>query len=138
MRRELQLVTTAEVFAAHETAYTQDSSTDSTVPADAEQRVEGLLGAARSAAGYVSEEDSTLTYAATLLRSISAGHAFVDGNKKTAWTICALALKRNGYELSVTDQNVCDFCVRVLVEKLPVETIATQLAEWLVVDEAEI
>ena len=40
--------------------------------------------------------------AASYAFGIAKNHAFVDGNKRTAFVVCALFLERNGYQLTAT------------------------------------
>jgi death-on-curing protein len=56
------------------------------------------LDRARNRLAY--EEDADLaTLAAAYAFGIARNHAFLDGNKRTAWACCVLFLKVNGLEL---------------------------------------
>ncbi len=45
--------------------------------------------------------DLSAAYAAGIARN----HAFVDGNKRTAWVVAEIFLLKNGYELIASDQD---------------------------------
>lgn len=61
---------------------------------------------------------------AALLHAIIRNHAFVDGNKRTAFGAMHLMLLKNGYDLtSSTDQEV-QMCLDAATGKLTVEEIA--------------
>lgn len=51
--------------------------------------------------------------AAALMHSLAMNHAFLDGNKRTAWQVTKRFLYINGSELSYTQQEVIDFCLAV-------------------------
>ena len=66
--------------------------------------------------------------AAALLRGLAANHPFVDGNKRTAMLAALTLLNLNGQDTSgVDDQQLEDFAVRVVTDKLDIPTIA----QWL-------
>ncbi len=65
--------------------------------------------------------------AAVLLEKIASNHAFVDGNKRTAIATAARFLFLNGYSLAASQQDIVDFVVRVVEEKLGKK----EIAEWL-------
>jgi death-on-curing protein len=65
--------------------------------------------------------------AAVLLHSIAMNHAFHDGNKRTATTATGLFLKMNGYSITAGQQDLEDFVVAVVDEKLGIEKIS----DWL-------
>ena len=70
--------------------------------------------------------------AAVLLRNIIGDHPFVDGNKRTAITVCGVFLARNNYLLTCKPKELEDFAVRVAVEHLTVEQITLWLKRWAV------
>lgn len=65
--------------------------------------------------------------AGALMKGIIADHAFVDGNKRTGVMLALIFLERNGVKTKVYDKTLEDFAVRVAVEHLGVEDIATWL-----------
>ena len=64
--------------------------------------------------------------AAVYLRNIIGDHPFADGNKRTAVTVSAIFLMRNGYEFKSSQSELEDFTINVATQKL---TIA-EIAEW--------
>lgn len=65
--------------------------------------------------------------AAVFLRNIIGDHPFVDGNKRSAVTTCAIFLKRNGISLIATPKDLEDFTVRVATDHLDI----SEIASWL-------
>jgi death-on-curing protein len=65
--------------------------------------------------------------AAVYLRNIIGDHPFSDGNKRTAVTVCAIFLVRNGDKLTATPKDLEDFAVQVAVDHLDIPTIAAWL-----------
>ena len=51
--------------------------------------------------------------AAALMHSLVTNHAFLDGNKRTAWQVTKRFLYINGVELAYTQQEVIEFCLSV-------------------------
>lgn len=68
-----------------------------------------------------------LTKAAVYLRNIIGDHPFVDGNKRTAVTVTAIFLRRNGVRLSCTPKALEDFAVKIATERQDVPIIAAWL-----------
>ena len=94
-------------------------------------RDEGRLQSVATAPSQVvfgEEQYSTVfAKAAVYLRNITADHPFVDGNKRTAVTVCGIFLVRNGHPLVAHPKELEDFAVRVAVEHLSIEDIAVWL-----------
>ena len=66
--------------------------------------------------------------AAALMRGIIAGHAFIDGNKRTGIMVALIFLNLNGYDTSqISDKKLEEFAVRVATDHLDVPTIAVWL-----------
>jgi len=65
--------------------------------------------------------------AAALLTSLIGNHPFVDGNKRTGIAAAALFLRRNGWRLTATNQDLETFSLRVASTRpqLP------EVAAWL-------
>ena len=70
---------------------------------------------------------SVFDKAAVVLRNIVADHPFVDGNKRTAVTVCGVFLMRNKYSLTCSPKLLEDYVVQIAVEHLTVK----QIASWL-------
>jgi death-on-curing protein len=65
--------------------------------------------------------------AAVYLRNIIGDHPFSDGNKRTAITVSAIFLMRNGYDLSASPDELEDFTLSVATKKLTID----QISVWL-------
>ena len=65
--------------------------------------------------------------AAVYFRNIIADHPFVDGNKRTAVTTCAVFLLRNGFRLNSMPKELEDFAVKIATDHLDVPVIAAWL-----------
>ncbi len=77
-------------------------------------RDRGLIESAlaRPQSGYY---NSLSEQAAALLQSLALNHAFVDGNKRVAFTLSAVFLRMNGYRLIVETDNGEDFIVNQVI-----------------------
>ena len=63
--------------------------------------------------------------AATLLQSFALNHAFIDGNKRLAFSIAAVFLGVNGYRLQLSaDEGEIFIIQKVIQEKVELEAIA--------------
>ncbi len=69
---------------------------------------------------YPTVFDKTAVY----LRNIIGDHPFADGNKRTAVTVSAIFLMRNGYELKSSQSELEDFAINVATQKLTIAEIA--------------
>lgn len=67
--------------------------------------------------------------AAALMRCIIADHPFVDGNKRTGILASLAFLDINGRTAGFTQKELEDFAVRVVVDHLDIEIIATWLKD---------
>lgn len=56
---------------------------------------------------------STLGKAAALMHSLVMNHAFLDGNKRTAWQVTKRFLYTNSYTIQCSQQDIIDFCLAV-------------------------
>ncbi len=65
--------------------------------------------------------------AAVYLRNIIGDHPLLDGNKRTAVTVCGIFLMRNNRKLSVNPRLLEDFAVEIATKHLRVP----QIANWL-------
>ncbi len=67
------------------------------------------------------------TKAAALMHSLLKNHAFVDGNKRTAYSSCGVFLKLNGYKLENMHKASLEFAMNVENNFLELEEIAAWL-----------
>jgi death-on-curing protein len=67
------------------------------------------------------------TKAAAYFESLARYHVFIDGNKRTAVIASARFLFLNGIELTAANGEIEAFALRVVKEKLDVDTIAVWL-----------
>lgn len=94
-------------------------------------RDEGRLKSVVEAPAQVAfgREQYTTVYdkAAVYLRNIIGDHPFIDGNKRTALTVCGVFLSRNGRVLTADPKLLEDFIVTISTEHLSIDKIA----RWL-------
>jgi len=62
--------------------------------------------------------------AAVYLHDIASDHPFVDGNKRTGLTVCAIFLSRNTQLLTATPKDLENFTVRIVTDRLGIDEIA--------------
>jgi len=67
------------------------------------------------------------TKAAVLMHSLLKNHAFVDGNKRTAYSSCGVFLKLNGYKLQNMHKASLKFAMNVENNSLELE----EISNWL-------
>lgn len=67
------------------------------------------------------------TKAAALMHSLLKNHAFVDGNKRTAYSSCGVFLKLKGYKLQNMHKTSLKFAMNVENNSLELE----EIADWL-------
>jgi death-on-curing protein len=65
--------------------------------------------------------------AAVYLRNIIGDHPFIESNMRTAITVSAIFLMRNGYELGVSPMVLENFTLSVVTQKLTIDEISTWL-----------
>lgn len=65
--------------------------------------------------------------AASYAFGISSAHPFLDGNKRTAFVICRLFLKLNGYNISTTQEDKYLTFMKLAAGDISQE----QLADWI-------
>jgi death-on-curing protein len=93
-------------------------------------RDEGLLESAlmRPQNIFLYSSEATLyEMAAAYAIGIAKNHAFVDGNKRTAWVVCALFLELNGIEVIASQADVVIAILGVASGAVDQE----QLSAWL-------
>jgi death-on-curing protein len=84
--------------------------------------IESALG--RPYSGYHRTIDRK---AAALLHALIGNHGFVDANKRTAWLLTELVIKRSGFRLAVGDgEPIDDLVVAVAAGEMEFEP----LVEW--------
>ena len=75
---------------------------------------------------------SPLKRAAVLVERIANVHAFLDGNKRTAWMCGVVYLEQCGFNLEdVEDDDVVELMVSVAENRISVEAIAMWFAQHL-------
>ena len=67
--------------------------------------------------------------ASAYFESLAKYHVFIDGNKRTAIAASARFLYLNNFEFTVTNKEVENFVLKIIVEKLEIKKIATWLRE---------
>lgn len=89
-----------------------------------------LSACARPEANFGGKDLYTTVFekAAALMESLANNHAFIDGNKRTAFAAAALLLHMNGFELNVPKQKtVVAFMLQVATGRVNVKDIAVWL-----------
>ncbi len=82
---------------------------------------------ARPVNRWVYGEDDLFALAAAYAFGIARNHPFVDGNKRTAWTLARVFLIKNGLDLDFGEHEAID-----LVQSLAAgELSEAELADWL-------
>ena len=66
---------------------------------------------------------SALEKAASLVESILVNHPFVDGNKRTGYTLLRLFLIRNGYDIVASEANKYEFVIDIAAGTLKYDGI---------------
>lgn len=89
--------------------------------------VESALARPRSGFGDFEAYPDVFMKAAVLAHSLLKNHPFIDGNKRTALTSCALFLKRNGYKLTLNRKEGLAFAFDIENNSLDEESIAAWL-----------
>jgi len=102
-------------------------------PARAEGLVEQVVAAAFQTFGGHDPHPRPFDKAAMLLRGITQGHPFNDGNKRTGFLLAAYYLELLGYSppASFAVNEVVAFCLRVSAGQIrDVDSIAQELRGW--------
>ena len=89
-------------------------------PVRAEGLVEQVIGAAFQTFADADPHPDPFEKAALLLRGITQGHPFNDGNKRTGFLLAAYYLRRVGFSMpsSLPEDAVVDLCLRVSAGEL--------------------
>jgi death-on-curing protein len=72
--------------------------------------------------------------AAAYAFGIARNHPFVDGNKRTAWVVARLFLRKNGFVLRYDEREAVLIVLRLAAGQLPEEQLTGWLRERLVGD----
>lgn len=87
------------------------------------------LARPRNLAAYSSPDIADL--AAAYASGIARNHAFLDGNKRTAWVVAEAFLLKNGYELAANDQDGVVTMLAVADGSMPEAQLASWIREWI-------
>lgn len=79
--------------------------------------------------GGVNLYPSVLHQAAALLHSLVMNHAFLDGNKRTAYAVMTRFLNANGWVVTATQNEIVSMCVKVDNEGWEVKEILMWLRQ---------
>lgn len=91
--------------------------------------LESAVGRPQSSFANQDLYPNLFTKAAALLDSLIRNHPFVDGNKRTGMTAAALFLRRNGYQLKASQNDLVRTAMRAAQSQLTIEEIAVWLKE---------
>lgn len=92
-----------------------------------EGRVLSVIEAPKQSAFGVDQYPSVSEKAAVYMRNIIGDHPFIDGNKRTAITVCGIFLMRNKRPLTATPEELENFTIDVATKHLSIE----QINAWL-------
>ena len=70
---------------------------------------------------------SILEKAAALWHSLTMNHAFVDGNKRTAFGVVSLFLNSNKYQIEATQEEIVEYCISIDNDGLKLKEIVAWL-----------
>ena len=94
-------------------------------------RDKGLLASAlnkpKNLYHYSDPKPTITALAASYAFAVSSNHAFVDGNKRTAFIICQLFLELNGYSLTAEAVEKYDTFIKLAASEL----LETELEIWI-------
>lgn len=88
--------------------------------------LESALARPRQVFAYT-DAPSIVTLAAAYAVGIARNHPFVDGNKRTAWVLCAVFLELNGRDVIAQQTDVVEVMLAVASRGITEE----QFADWL-------
>jgi death on curing protein len=88
--------------------------------------LESALARPKNISAYAAQDASIARFAAAYAKGIIANHPFVDGNKRTAFTVSLTFLKLNGFEVTATKEDRVLTFWRLAAGELSEE----QLAQW--------
>lgn len=67
--------------------------------------------------------------AASLIESILINHPFIDGNKRTGYTLMRLLLLQSGFDITASQENKYDFVINIASGAFKYENILNWLKE---------
>ena len=88
----------------------------------------GMLGSAlaRPVNQWAYGEDDPCALAAAYAFGLARNHPFADGNKRTAWVVARLFLRKNGVTLAYADRDA----IRTVQSLAAGELTEDELADW--------
>ena len=92
-----------------------------------EALLESALTAAENRSHY--ESGDAVSCAATYAYHLTQSHAFLDGNKRVAAAITEAFLETNGFELTMTNEEIVVLFLEIASSKLNREQVEQQLRE---------
>jgi death-on-curing protein len=92
-----------------------------------EGRLESVIKTPKQEIFESEQYPSLYDKAAIYLRNIIGDHIFIDGNKRTAITVCGIFLARNGQNIIAAPKDLENFAVQIATDHL--ETV--EIAAWL-------
>jgi len=87
------------------------------------------LARPQNLAAYESPDAADL--AAAYATGIARNHAFLDGNKRTAWVVAEAFLVKNGFELAAGDRDGVEVMLAVADGSMPDGKLAAWFREWM-------
>lgn len=89
--------------------------------------LESALAKSKNLYNYSKKKSTIAEIAASYAYGISHNHAFVDGNKRTAFVVFSLFLKLNGYELHASEADKYQTFMKLASGKIT----EGELASWI-------
>lgn len=118
MRRQ---VTVEQVIALHDTM--------ESAPVIDRGKLDAAIGRAYQGWGNSYFYPSVFSQAAVLMHGIAAAHAFLDGNKRTAWAAAMVALEMNGVSIiRIDDESMASYMEEVALHVHTIEETALLLS----------
>lgn len=94
-----------------------------------EGRLQSVINAPKQEIFGAGQYQTVYEKAAVYLRNIVSDHPFLDGNKRTAVTICGIFLARNRVSLIASPKELEEFTVQVAVKHFTIAEITAWLTE---------
>ena len=111
-----------DVLAVHATLIAETGGTDGLRD---EALLESALDAPRNRHHY--EAADVVSCAATYAYHLTQRHAFLDGNKRVAAAITEAFLETNGFELTMTNEEIVELFVAIAASQLSREQVEQRL-----------
>lgn len=103
------------------------AETGGTIGLRDEALLESALVAVENRRHY--EAADVVSCAATYAYHLTQTHAFIDGNKRVAAAITEVFLETNGFELTMTNEDIIVFFIAIASSKLSREQVEQQLRD---------